>query len=280
MIQDFYITAKDIVDPKNKDFSVYSCELTAQLMEGATDLLSLIRNIENFNGDKPRGKRVDYALTVNGQCTPFCVAKARFLEGDDYIFVYVYNSNGSMYVTNDNDSIDIIDGITTYMIKVDQITAVNFGSFNKEDCGFLLNSSKDNTVTEDKITSLIENEIQSINSLISSGEYRSAINHFCIFMKNNNINGFDYNYNSKAYNRYIKLVGIYMNLIKSIVGRHDDPTINVNNPNVPNKMYFFKNKEKMEEFIKTAEHTRMHVTINNTFYDSDIEIYKQIISKE
>ncbi len=266
MIQDFYITAKDIIDPKTKDFSTHSCELTAQLMEGANDLLSLIRNIEAFNGDKPRGKRVDYTLTVNGQCTPFCVSKTKFLEGnDDYIFAYVYNSNGSMYVTNDNNSVNLVDGITTYMIKVDQITAVNFGSFNKEDCAFLLDSSRDNVVTEDKISSLIETEIQNINGLISSGEYRSAINHFCIFMKNNNINGFDYNYNSKAYNRYVKLVSIYMNLVKNIVSRHDDPTINVNNPNIPNKMYFFENKEKMDEFIKIAEHTRMHVTINNTF---------------
>ena len=68
-----------------------------------------------------------------------------------------------------------------------------------------------------------------------------------------------------------------MSLIKDIVGRHDDSTINVNNPKVPNKMYFFKDKSAMEEFVKIAEHSRMNITINNTFYDTDIEIFKAII---
>ena len=69
-----------------------------------------------------------------------------------------------------------------------------------------------------------------------------------------------------------------MSLIKDIVGRHDDSTINVNNPKVPNKMYFFKDKSAMEEFAKIAEHSRMNITINNTFYDEDIEIFKAIIN--
>ena len=274
MIENFYITSKDILDPKDKSFSLYDPELTAKLMNGNNTFMDLLHAIEDFNGDKPRSKRLMYSVYVNGFNLPIFVSKAKFI-GDEFIYFYAYNNNGVLYITQNNNKPNLIDGISTYLVKVNQITAINFGSFNKEECPFLI---KTNTVSEDKMLSLLTGEIASLNASISSGEYRTAINHFCLFMNKNKINEYDFNYNSAAFNKYIILCGSYMNLVKDIVGRHDDPTINVNNPKVPNKMYFFTNKAAMEEFVKTAEHSRLNITINNTFYDTDIEIFKAIIN--
>ena len=237
MIENFYITSKDILDPKDKSFSLYDPELTAQLMNGKNTFMDLLHSIEDFNGDKPRNKRLMYSVYVNGFNLPIFVAKAKFID-DKFIYFYAYNNNGALYVTQNNNKPNFIDGVSTYLVKVDHITA------------------------------------------ISTGEYRIAINHFCMFMKNNKINDYDFNYNSAAFHKYIILCGSYMNLIKEIVGRHDDTTININDPKVPNKMYFFKNKSDMEEFVKVAEHSRMNITINNTFYDKDIEIFRAIINPE
>ncbi len=278
MIQNFYITSADIIDPKDRSFSLYDPELTAQFMDGNNTIMDLLHAIEDFNGNKPRNKRLMYSVYVNGFNQPIFVAKAKFI-GDDFIYFYAYNNNGALYVTQNNNKPNFIDGVSTFLIKIDQISGVNFGSFDKEDCPFL-NKTKTNTISEDKMLSLLTDEIASLNSTISSGEYRMAINHFCMFMKNNKINEYDFNYNGAAFNKYIILCGIYMSLIKDIVGRHDDPTINVNDPKVPNKMYFFTNKAAMEEFVKIAEHSRMNITINNTFYDEDIEIFKSIIKPE
>jgi hypothetical protein len=278
MIQNFYITSADILDPEDKSFSLYDPELTAQLMDGNNTFKDLLQAIEDFNGNKPRNKRLMYSVYVNGFNQPIFVAKAKFI-GDDFIYLYAYNNNGALYVTQNNNKPNFIDGVSTYLVKFDQITSINFGSFNKEDCPFL-NKTKTDTISEDKMLTLLTDEIASLNSAISSGEYRMAINHFCMFMKNNKINEYDFNYNSAAFNKYIILCGTYMSLIKDIVGRHDDSTINVNDPKVPNKMYFFTNKAAMEEFVKIAEHSRMNITINNTFYDEDIEIFKSIIKPE
>ena len=274
MIENFYITAADILNPEDQSFSLHDPELTAQLMNGNNTFMDLLHAIENFNGDKPRNKRIMYSVYVNGFNLPIFVAKAKFI-GEDYIYFYAYNNNGALYVTQNNNKTNFIDGVSTYLVKVSQITGINFGSFDKEDCPFL---NKTQTVSEDKMLTLLTEEISSLNVAISSGEYRTAINHFCMFMKNNKINEYDFNYNSAAFHKYIILCGSYMNLIKDIVGRHDDSTINVNNPKVPNKMYFFKDKTAMEEFVKIAEHPRMNITINNTFYDSDIKIFKEIIN--
>lgn len=276
MIENFYITSKDILDPKNQSFSLYDPELTAKLMNGKNTFMDLLHSIEDFNGDKPRNKRLMYSVYVNGFNLPIFVSKAKFID-DKFIYFYAYNSNGALYVTQNNDKPNFIDGISTYLVKIDHITAINFGSFNKEDCPFL-DKTKTNTISEDKMLALLSEEIVYLNTAISTGEYRIAINHFCMFMKNNKINDYDFNYNSAAFHKYIILCGSYMNLIKDIVGRHDDTTININDPKVPNKMYFFKDKAAMEEFVKIAEHSRMNITINNTFYDKDIEIFRAIIN--
>ena len=278
MIENFYITSKDILDPKDQSFSLYDPELTAKLMNGKNTFMDLLHSIEDFNGDKPRNKRLMYSIYVNGSNLPIFVSKAKFI-GDEYIYFYAYNNNGALYVTQNNDKPNFIDGISTYLVKIDQIAAINFGSFNKEDCPFL-DKTKTNTISEDKMLALLTEEIAYLNTAISTGEYRIAINHFCMFMKNNKINDYDFNYNSAAFHKYIILCGSYMNLIKEIVGRHDDTTININDPKVPNKMYFFKDKAAMEEFVKIAEHSRMNITINNTFYDKDIEIFRAIINPE
>ena len=278
MIENFYITSKDILDPKDQSFSLYDPELTAQLMNGKNTFMDLLHSIEDFNGDKPRNKRLMYSVYVNGFNLPIFVSKAKFID-DKFIYFYAYNNNGALYVTQNNDKPNFIDGISTYLVNIDHITAINFGSFNKEDCPFL-DKTKTNTISEDKMLSMLTEEIAYLNTAISTGEYRIAINHFCMFMKNNKINDYDFNYNSAAFHKYIILCGSYMNLIKEIVGRHDDTTININDPKVPNKMYFFKDKAAMEEFVKIAEHSRMNITINNTFYDKDIEIFRAIINPE
>ena len=278
MIENFYITSKDILDPKDQSFSLYDPELTAQLMNGKNTFMDLLHSIEDFNGDKPRNKRIMYSVYINGSNLPIFVAKAKFIS-DDFIYFYAYNNNGALYVTQNNNKPNFIDGISTYLVKIEQIAAINFGSFNKEDCPFL-NKTKTNTISEDKMLTMLTDEIASLNASISSGEYRMAINHFCMFMKNNKINDYDFNYNSAAFHKYIILCGSYMNLIKDIVGRHDDKTININDPKVPNKMYFFKDKADMEKFVKITEHSRMNITINNTFYDKDIEIFRAIINPE
>ena len=278
MIENFYITSKDILDPKDQSFSLYDPELTAKLMNGKNTFMDLLHSIEDFNGDKPRNKRLMYSVYVNGFNLPIFVSKAKFID-NEFIYFYAYNNNGALYVTQNNDKPNFIDGISTYLVKIDHITAINFGSFNKEDCPFL-DKTKTNTISEDKMLALLTEEIAYLNTAISTGEYRIAINHFCMFMKNNKINDYDFNYNSAAFHKYIILCGSYMNLIKDIVGRHDDTTININDPKVPNKMYFFKDKAAMEEFVKIAEHSRMNITINNTFYDKDIEIFRAIINPE
>ena len=135
MIENFYITSKDILDPKDQSFSLYDPELTAQLMNGKNTFMDLLHSIEDFNGDKPRNKRLMYSVYVNGFNLPIFVAKAKFID-DKFIYFYAYNNNGALYVTQNNDKPNFIDGITKYIVKIDHITAVNFGSFNKEDCPF------------------------------------------------------------------------------------------------------------------------------------------------
>ena len=277
MIKNFYITAKDIKDPKDKKMSLYSCELTEEILDGTTNMVQLIQKIEEFNGTKPRTKRMLYSIMVDGVNAPIFVAKAKFIN-DDTLVVYAYNSNGSIYITNNKKTeSQLVDGISTFMLSTDKITAVNFGSFSKTDCGFLI---EPDGVSEERMLSLINGELSNWNSSVGSGEYRQAINHFCIFMKNNRINDYDFNYNNAAFNKYITLCSAYMTLIRDIVGRYNDKKINVLDPNKPNKIYFFKDKAAMYEFIKISEHTRMNITINNSFFDADIELFNEILETE
>ena len=279
MISNFYITKEDIIDPKDKDFSLFSCKLTKEIQGSASSVKDIISNIEDFNNGKPRSKRLKYSITVNGFNGTIYVAKCKFVN-ENFVYIYAYNERGSIYAaTNNSDKPKLIDGISTFALNIKDITSVNFGSFNSEDCDFLLENPEELTITEDKMVALLSKEISTINPMISSGEYKDAINHFCIFMKTNKINDYDFNYNSTAFNKYIILCGIYLNLIKNIVGRHDDSTINKNDPKIPNKMYFFEDEESMNEFVKTSEHTRMNINRNNTFYEEDIVIYKQILAK-
>ena len=157
MIENFYITSKDILDPKDQSFSLYDPELTAQLMNGKNTFMDLLHSIEDFNGDKPRNKRLMYSVYVNGFNLPIFVAKAKFID-DKFIYFYAYNNNGALYVTQNNDKPNFIDGISTYLVKIDHITAINFGSFNKEDCPFL-DKTKTNTISEDKMLSMLTEEI-------------------------------------------------------------------------------------------------------------------------
>ena len=158
-------------------------------MNGNNTFMDLLHAIEDFNGDKPRNKRLMYSVYVNGFNLPIFVSKAKFI-GNEYIYFYAYNNNGALYVTQNNNKPNFIDGVSTYLVKVDHITAINFGSFNKEECPFL-NKANTNAISEDKMLSLLTEEISSLNVAISSGEYRTAINHFCMFMKNNKINEYD-----------------------------------------------------------------------------------------
>ena len=61
MIENFYITSKDILDPKDKSFSLYDPELTAKLMNGNNTFMDLLHAIEDFNGDY-RSSTVDAIL--------------------------------------------------------------------------------------------------------------------------------------------------------------------------------------------------------------------------
>ena len=149
MIENFYITSKDILDPKDQSFSLYDPELTAQLMNGKNTFMDLLHSIEDFNGDKPSNKRLMYSVYVNGFNLPIFVSKAKFIS-DEYIYFYAYNNNGALYITQNNDKPNFVDGISTYLVKIDHITAINFGSFNKEDCPFL-DKAKTNTISEDKM---------------------------------------------------------------------------------------------------------------------------------
>lgn len=281
MINDFYITADDIIDPDNEQFSLYDYKLTGQILSQASSVTGVIRAIENFNDGKPKNKRMVYFVMLKGSFSPIQAVKTKFIDEEDkHAIIYGYNmSNGVYFSKTPNDKIKYMEGISTYMVKVDQISGVNFGSFDEWDCRFLLEDPDATVISGEKMAMLISEELSLWNSSVASGEYRHAINHFCIFMKKHKINDYDFNFNSVAFNKYIALCGAYMNLIKDIVGRHDDPTINKLDPKVPNKVYFFKDKEAMEEFVKEAEHTRMHVTVNNTFYDEDIVLFKQILTK-
>ena len=49
MIENFYITSKDILDPKDQSFSLYDPELTAKLMNGKNTFMDLLHSIEDFN---------------------------------------------------------------------------------------------------------------------------------------------------------------------------------------------------------------------------------------
>ena len=282
MVNNFFITRADIIDPKNKEFNFHSCELTTELLNTAelSSPVDLISAIEGFNADKPRNKRIQYAVGVQGFNAPIFVAKAKIPRGKDYIIFYAYNSNGSLYVLNNNEKPKFVDGITTFLVSIDKITGVNFGSFDKDDCSFLFTDDEAEAMTEDQIIKIINEEIEYMNVHISSGEYKFAITHFCMTSQKYDLHTFNFNFNSTAWNRYITLCGTYMNLIKDIVGRHDDKTLNINNPKVPNKMYFFQNSEERDEFLKIAEHPRMNITDNNTFYESDITIYKQILTQK
>ena len=75
MIENFYITSKDILDPKDQSFSLYDPELTAKLMNGNNTFMDLLHAIEDFNGDKPRSKRLMYSVYVNGFNLPIFVSK-------------------------------------------------------------------------------------------------------------------------------------------------------------------------------------------------------------
>lgn len=281
MINDFYITADDIIDPSNEQFSLYDYELTENILNRAGSVIDVIKEIEDFNDGKPKNKRMVYFVLLKGSLNPIQAVKTKFTdETENYAVIYGYNMNNGVYFSKTpNDKIKYMEGISTYMVNVEQISGVNFGSFHKEDCRFLLEDPDTTVISGEKMAMLISEELSLWNSSVASGEYRHAINHFCIFMKKNKINDYDFNFNSVAFNKYITLCSTYMNLIKDIVGRHDDHTINKLDPKVPNKVYFFKDKEAMEEFVKEAEHTRMHVTINNTFYDEDIVLFKQILTK-
>ena len=280
MINNFYVTKNDIVDPETKDFNLHSCEITSEILNSLSNgPIDIITAIENFNDNAPRSKRIQYSVGVEGFNAPIIVAKAIVEVRKDYTIFYAYNNHGSMYVLNNENKTKLVDAISTFVVRNDKISGVNFGSFDKNDCEFLFNN-KDDSLSEDALIKLINEEIVYMNTHISCGEYKSAIKHFCMFSVKHDIHNYDYNFNGKAYNRYITLCGAYLNLVKDIVGRSGDKTLNKNDPKVPNKMYFFTNEDDREQFLKTVDHTRMNISDENSFYDDDINTYKEILRSD
>lgn len=276
MINDFYFEMKDIVNPEDHDMNLYSNELTTKILNGAKTAVDIINHIETFNEGKRREKRLPYTIMVNGSTTPIFVAKAKVLEGGAWVVIYGYNKNGSALYSSGNNV--IAEGVSTHMVKAENIVDVNFGSFDAEDCKFLIEKPK--TSNGMSIINKLSEELSILNANISAGEYRNAIKQFCIFVTKNKLNSIDFDYESSAYSQYIKLCTKYITLVKNIVGHHDDPTLNVNDPMIHNKLYFFKNETERDEFLKIVENTRLNITDQNTFYDDDIEIFRKIISSK
>ena len=271
MINNIYYTKDDLITPSKATMSTTNPEVVKNIMKNVTDHVSLIQNIEKYNEDNklPYNKRLQYSICAGNYY--ITVLKA-YMIGTKYIGVIGWDQTGYVgFKYNENSNISsAMSSVSTHLISIDSINDVQLGSYDPDKLGDLFSFKTTDDISEKQLIKLISELFIKINSLISAGEYRNVIECFNYTVKKNNLNTYNYEHKTGAYNQYIKLFIKYVIVIKEIIMNYVDP-------GRLNKLEETDRIKNKFDFVEAIPEDIDELNRQRTFTHDEIEIFKQII---
>lgn len=293
-----YISKDDMLVVDDGDLVSSSPKITKAILTGATDCVSLINAIENYNDTNKLGfgKRVNYAISTG--LTYISVFKA-YPVGTNMV-VIGWDSNGKSLASFDveNRQINLMTALSTHMIPNDKICDVVIGSYDPDKIRDIMETYKTkDDINESDLLNILEKLHQDIIDCITSGNYRGAIEIFNYTIKSNNLNDYDYHHKRRAYNKYVDVYVKYITILKDIIIEHIEWS-----KTKDTELTIFK-KLRLIDFVETIDdidkiirkkHNDLYGTpsyekqykywkndvLQKTFTTAEVEMFKQLIDYE
>lgn len=277
------VKKSDIVDQRNMNkYNTNSPEVTQAIMaDGVVDKKTLIQAIEKYNSTHklPLSKRVQYCINIGN--TYINIVHAYFLSDTDLVVVG-WNSMGfAMTMYEDGKVKHTLNDVSTYVMKVEDISAVEFGSYDPSKVTVF---SEDSLKQDDNERYRALSELRSdLNGLKVSGHHRSIIIKTNVEMVKRGLNDATlYLNNYPAYNMYMEIAQIYIERVTEIVQYFINPNLNTN-ADIYHKFKFYKTEDIRKDAIAKfdaatdVEKFRDRISDENTFtYDEVTELAKVI----
>lgn len=300
MINGFY-TKNEVVRVKTAesttDMTSYNVKITTEIMKNVTSRISLIEAIEAYNEDHklPYNKRIRYSIAVSN--VYIAVLKAYKLSETE-ICVIGWDQNGYPSITyNDKGAIEkAMAGISTHVIKIDNINDVVIGNYDSTKIGNIFTYETVDEISEKELLSKLNRVIDSMTTLICSGYYRSALEKFTYEFNRNKFNSYSYEHKNVAYTKYVELYAKYILMLKDIVGNSlDSGRITYTDTNSDNKIHnrfeFIESDDEIDDLLKVyyreaRENTEIfkknydtykRELMEKTFTTDELNTFKQLI---
>lgn len=237
MINNFILQKSDMID-LNKVENVNKLEeITTEILksvESSTDpVIDTIKAIEKYNTDHklPLDKRLTYWVTFGSNPVLIHVLHTEFRTNFAEITYFI--STGTLESKFDANTpygeprmTSAHQGLMTLVVPFNQIYGVHFGSYNKTVIDPILTNEKGDETKITNIETKLSSELEKLNSIKATGNYRNYIVEFNRFMKQDGMNSIiNYNYNREAYNLYITLWKQYLLLVENIVDHFEADTL-------------------------------------------------------
>lgn len=291
-----YIGKNDMLVVDESNLSMSNSKLVKNLLNGVTDCISLITAIEEYNDDNKLGigKRINYAISTG--INYISVLKAYPADGS-HTLVIGWDSNGKSFTMRDDNASKgaIMSGLSTHLIPNDKICDVVIGSYDEDQLNDILNTFKTNdNIPENTLFAIINTLYNDMLNYISAGNYRGAIELFNYTFKHNKLNEYDYHHKLKAYNKYVEVFVRYILALKDIVVEYNEyvNTKDGDTPTLKKKhlFTFVETEDEIDNIIAEKNKDILNTPIyndqlpfwrtdmlQNTFYVSEVEEFKQLI---
>lgn len=294
-----YIAKNDMIVVDDGDLTSSNSKVTKEIMTGVSDCASLINAIENYNDTNKLGlgKRINYAVSTG---TTYISVLRAYPVGASHMCVIGWDSNGKSVATFDinNTQTNLMSGISTHLIPNDKIHDVVLGSCDPDKLTDIFETFKTNDdIDENVLLGILERLYQDITDLITTNNYRGAVEIFNYTIKSNNLNNYDYHHKRRAYNKYVDVYVKYITILKDIVIEYNEWSKTKNHD-----LATFK-KVRLIDFVETIDdidtlvrnkHEYEYGTsvydmqyeswkaevLQKTFTEAEVETFKQCIDYE
>lgn len=284
------IKMSDIITPdKLKPISKKSPEMTGEIMKDVTDVVSLIKNIEKYSDDNKLefGKRIPY--TIHTQSDAINVAKSYFLNGENTLCVIGYSYGGMSTQTYENGKvIKSIQDVSTYVIPVENIQTVSFGSYDPKQVESI--EPKEYNISEKELEVALNELRDELTALNNSGWARDFITKAKIGMTKNYM--LDKGAasilfkNHKIVKTTQDIARLYHDKLENIIYYFlNDEKTNfmfnyMNDKEVIRKYRFFQTEEERLKFVDKSRYERNGSNNKNTFTFDEVKEFAAFFEDE
>ena len=291
MGEQFYLHKPDFnILTSNDDIHSNSRNVTSKILAEADNVLDVIRKIEKYNSDNnlSLNKRINYSIGFTSKVY-LSVLKAYFVNNDKSLVVVTGEANGHTsleYEKNSKEYPKMTSGknaVSTHIIPIEEIVDIVFGSYDPEKVKIFEDIKEINNMSEREAVRILTELLNDMNTLNSAGMYKDFIKKFNIVFNKYALDTVDYNYNLYAYNIYVKVVSLYLTVIKEIYTSYEYYSKN-SNKDYRNRFIFMDivDIDSLQVILENQNDRRAENTLLEqiVFGYEDLEILAKILEIE